>query len=148
MDLQYLYKLLRQHEGFEAKVYLDTTGNITIGYGRNLQANPLTLAEWDVVLPSGISTKQADKLMQNEITYTIRWLSSFDWWNNLSSNRQIAMVDMGYNLGPGRFAKFTSMLRALENSDYSAAAAAMKESLWFDQVGSRAVDDIDLMIKG
>ena len=56
--------LIKLHEGFKNKAYLDTKGNITIGYGRNLKGNPPTLVEWNTILfPNGITQNQAEQLL-------------------------------------------------------------------------------------
>lgn len=48
------------------------------------------------------------------------------------------MVDMRFNLGSNRFRKFRKMIMAVENRDFIKAAAEMKNSRWYNQVGHRA----------
>ena len=45
---------------------------------------------------------------------------------------------MMFNLGQTRLAKFKDMKKALDNQDYKAAAAAMVDSRWYNQVPNRA----------
>ena len=56
------------------------------------------------------------------------------------------LVNMSFNLGQERLSKFTDMWKALEIGDYEAAAAEMKDSDWFGEVGNRAVRLIDRMV--
>ena len=37
-----LIEHIKKHEGFKSKPYKDTKGKWTVGYGRNLDDNPLT----------------------------------------------------------------------------------------------------------
>ena len=45
---------------------------------------------------------------------------------------------MRFNLGPGRFRQFKKMIAAVNARDFSQAAAQMKASRWYLQVGKRA----------
>ena len=40
-----LIERVKKHEGFETKPYKDTVGKLTIGYGRNLEDNPLSVEQ-------------------------------------------------------------------------------------------------------
>jgi len=56
------------------------------------------------------------------------------------------LVNMTFNLGQEGLNKFKDMWAALEIGDYETAAAEMKDSDWFDDVGNRAVRLIDRML--
>ena len=51
---------------------------------------------------------------------------------------QLIIANMMFNLGQTRLAKFKDMKKALDNQDYEAAAAAMIDSRWYNQVPNRA----------
>jgi lysozyme len=85
--------LIKKHEGFRSKVYLDTTGNQTIGYGRNL-------------ISDGITEAEALVLLQNDIDHVIKFLAAYSWFNKLTQNRQNALIDLCYNIGEGSFGQF------------------------------------------
>jgi len=51
---------------------------------------------------------------------------------------QLVLVDMRFNLGPGRFRHFKKMIAAVNDQDFGRAAAEMKDSRWYTQVGQRA----------
>lgn len=56
------------------------------------------------------------------------------------------LVNMTFNMGRGGVEEFTKMWDALEIGDYETAAAEMRDSQWFDEVGNRAVRLINRML--
>lgn len=56
------------------------------------------------------------------------------------------LVNMTFNMGRGGVEEFTKMWDALEVGDYETAAAEMRDSVWFDEVGNRAVRLINRML--
>jgi lysozyme len=86
-DLDALKEQLTRHEGMSLRAYVDTTGHITIGVGRNLT---------DV----GITQEEANAMLEHDIARTIgavtlRW----PWWERLDPIRQRVLVNMAFNLG-------------------------------------------------
>lgn len=117
---------LKRDEGLRLKPYLDTTGHWTVGYGRNLT---------DV----GISEAEAEYLLANDIARAESFLdASLPWWRTLSPDRQRALANMAFNLGP-ELLTFKVTLGRLQAGNYVAAAESMLQSLWAKQVGARAV---------
>jgi lysozyme len=126
MILERLTKMLKRHEGKENKVYLDTKGIPTIGYGRNLK---------DV----GISDKEAELLLVNDIekhTKDARVL--FEHYDELDDLRQEVLVNMAFNMGRTRLGKFKNMIAAVDAGDFAKAAAEALDSRWSTQVKGRA----------
>lgn len=128
-------ELLIQHEGVRLKPYVCPAGKLTIGVGRNLE---------DV----GISHEEALTMLRHDIWACIDDLSRFPWWPLLSTDRQYALIDMRFNLGPGRFRGFRKMLAALAGGDFEAAAREMRQSTWAEQVGRRAETLAQMMEQG
>lgn len=123
-----LRALLTRQEGLRLLPYTDTTGNLTIGIGRNLTAN-------------GISPSEALMMVNNDTDYVFSKLSTnYSWFAELDENRQIALMSMAFNVGLKGFAEFIQMIYALEEKDYQLAAICMLQSKWATQVGQRAVD--------
>jgi lysozyme len=121
-----LKQLLVHHESYRQYPYTDTTGHITIGIGRNLSDR-------------GISTTEALSLLDDDVLYFSGQLNHYlPFFVNLSENRQIALIDMCFNLGTKGLLNFTQMIDALEKGDYEAAAKEMLNSKWATQVGERA----------
>ena len=129
-------ELLKKHEGFRGQPYHCTAGKLTIGYGRNLEANPLT-------------EKEAEVLLINDVLLIGKQLrESYPWYLRLDDTRQGVLINMAYNLGMAGIGKFKNMLAALEDGNYSEAARHMLDSRWANQVGSRALELAELMKKG
>jgi lysozyme len=119
---------LERDEGLKLKPYRDTATppRLTIGIGRNLD---------DV----GLSADEARALCGNDIDRAEAALSTVvPYWRGLSENRQRVLLNMVFNVGPGKLAGFKKMLKAIEDGDYDRAATEMMGSLWAEQVGERA----------
>lgn len=123
---------LKKHEGFCGTPYLCTAGKQTIGYGRNLEAKPIT-------------EKEALYLLENDIVECLQDLGTFSWWHKLSDTQQAGLIDLRFNLGPQGFRSFKMMIKALEIGDYTEAAYQILNSKYHDQVGHRA-EDVSKMV--
>lgn len=66
----------------------------------------------------------------------------------LTSARQVVLIDMLYNLGPGRFAEFKATINAVNTGNFLAASVHMQNSKWAKQVGNRAKKNGRLMSQG
>ncbi len=131
-----LKALVLDHEGLKLTPYRCPAGKLTIGCGRNLDDN-------------GISEQEAMYLFYNDLARTHDDLrSNLPVYSQLSSPRQMALIDMCFNLGLPGFLSFKKMLAALERGDYQQAAAEMLDSGWARQVGQRAMDLAELTRKG
>ena len=123
-----LIQQLKRHEGFRGMPYLDTEGELTIGYGRNLEARPLTEDEATYLLVSDLPRYEARLL-------AIRPLVA-----SLDPVRRAALLNMAYNLGTRGLRKFRRMWTAIEQSDWERAADEAMDSRWARQVKGRAHD--------
>ncbi len=131
-----LIKQLKKHEGYRSKAYKDSVGVWTIGYGRNLQT-------------MSISKAQAENwLIQDAQQAEIDLLRNFNIVQSLSENRQQVLINMTYNLGINGLSEFKKMWSAIEDGDFKTACKEMKNSSWYWQVGSRAVELIERMRVG
>lgn len=111
-------------------------GLVTIGYGRN-------------VMGRGLSEEEALYLLQNDIDEVIKELSvDYLWFNSLSDNRKMAMIDLRFNMGANKLMTFKNFLRAMSVSDWNTASNELMDSAYAKQVGSRASRNRDLIIGG
>jgi lysozyme len=117
---------LRRHEGFEARPYRDSVGVLTVGYGWNLESDPMYREAAEVQLKC--------KLLELEQ----RLLSLYDWYPNLSQCRKDVVLNMCYNLGLEGFGKFRQTIYYIARSRFEEAAAEMLRSKWAEQVGNRS----------
>ena len=129
-----LTKIIKQHEGLRLFPYQCSAGKTTIGWGRNLS-------------DCGISVPEANYLLNRDIKKAKHATEIiFPKLNSYSESRQIALIDMMFNLGMSRFRTFKKMIKAIKNDDWEEAARQAKDSLWYRQVKGRATDDISLML--
>lgn len=135
-------------EGLRLHVYMDTTGNRTIGYGHNLETKrseeifkKLGLNHYRIATGRlSISPEQAEAIFQ--IDYhdhrkeVLKLVPNFDTHPKLV---QDILVDLCFNLGPTGLSKFKNTLKSFIAKDYKDAARGLQNSLWFKQVKSRGV---------
>lgn len=128
--------LLIKHEGLKLKLYEDTVGKKTIGVGRNLEDH-------------GLRENEALFMLENDIDYFYDSLiNSFSWFEELSEERQIVLINMAFNLGIKGLKSFKRMLDALSFHNYRGASHHMLDSKWARQVGKRAQELADIMLTG
>lgn len=132
-EIQKARGLIMKHEGFKPRVYTDTTGHLTIGYGHNLQARDISENSGGVILDDDIAWF-APKLSQ-----------LLDFYDDLTPNRKAVLIDMAYNLGLQGLLDFKEMLQAIRKKNYNEAADQMLKSKWAEQVGQRAINDAYIM---
>jgi lysozyme len=136
LDIVGITNDLKMDEGFRAKPYHDTVGILTVGYGRNLEAN-------------GISQAEAELMLSNDIQQAIDDLQiHLSWFNALSDNRQKALVEMCFQLGISGLLEFSNMLKDMANGDFKSAMEEALNSKWAMQVPRRAVRIADLILNG
>ena len=112
-----LRERIKRHEGFRGKPYDDTKGIITIGYGRNLEANPLTEAE-------------ADLLFENDLRRARVGARRFAFYEALSMNRQDVLTEMVFQMGYGGVMKFKLFRVAAMEQRWGDAYDEMLDSAW------------------
>jgi lysozyme len=83
---------LRRHEGFKDRPYHDSVGVLTIGYGWNLESDPMYREAADVQMKCKLEALES------------RLMSDYDWYPNLSQARKDVVLNMCYNLGIDGFA--------------------------------------------
>ena len=133
-----LIEQLMRDEGVRAPLYDDANGKPitrgctvigwpTIGVGRNLVANPLSMDEVQL-------------LLANDIARVRRALANYPWFTALASDevRQSVFVNMGFNLGVGGLLKLSGLIEAVEARDWQKCSDLMLGYLWAKQVGARA----------
>ena len=151
------------HEGLSLEVYKCPADYWTIGVGRNLESKGLSDEEQQAILGTSglnrtevierlkeqvLTREQALFLLRNDIAECEADLNQFPWFKKLDKVRRNVLIDMRFNLGPGRFRQFKRMLDALACADYNTAAAEMMDSRWYHQVGHRSKRLVEMMRTG
>lgn len=135
---------LVRDEGVRLQKYLDSRGFWTIGVGHNLDANPLPFD-----ISNGITFAQATQILDDDIArVTAKLFADLPWLQNLDIVRQGVFLNMSFNMGVGGILEFHHDLADTQAGNYAQAAADMKASAWYTQVGARAQRLCQQMITG
>lgn len=116
------------HEGFDSKMYRDTLGNWTIGYG--------------TCLSDGITQHQAQLLLEDGIELAKNDLAGKSFYEDLDPVRQGVLIEFVYNIGIDSLLSFKNMLQAISLKDWTTAVAQARDSKWANEVGSIRVNDM------
>lgn len=119
MSLSDLIRDLQMFEGYSGRPYKCPSGYLTIGYGRNLDANPLSMAEAEFLLFNDVDRAKV---------IARRTVQTFDF---LDEVRQDVLVQMAFQMGEAGLRGFRRMLDALQVADFATAAKEMRDSKWW-----------------
>ncbi len=115
-------------------IYVCPAGYETIGYGHRI------LPEEDFT--QGLSEAQACDLLRADIQRVaidgFKAIFGTKDIKGLTPARYEALLNMIFNLGASRFAKFKKTIAAIKSGNWQKAARKAEYSLWFKQVGTRA----------
>lgn len=135
--------ITKYYEGFRDKIYIDTKGNPTIGYGFNLADEGVRSALPKEVVSGKRPLKQVEAEGVFNKLYTTAQKDAIafagqDTFGKLDPQRRDVLIDMSYNLGLPKLSGFKRFRQALQKGDYDKAAVEMKDSDWYHQTGRRA----------
>lgn len=148
-------ELTADFEGLRLKPYRCPAGKLTIGYGHNIDAKPLTGDIGAYFKRTGCITEgMANVLLDNDLADAkARLFKRLPWVTTLDTVRQMVLIDMTFNMGLGQVGKsgllsFTHTLALIEDGKFAEAAEAMQQSAWHKQTGRRAVKLCAMMRSG
>lgn len=115
--------------------YRCTMGRLTIGYGHNLDANPLD----GIGERSAISEAEATRILEEDVRAAKEQVArAFPWAASLAAPRFAVLVNMAFNMGIRGLCSFSDTLAAIQRGAYQDAAGRMLASKWAHQTGNRA----------
>lgn len=127
---------LQGEEGYRRYPYKDIKGILTIGIGRNLESN-------------GISPDESLYLVKNDILNVVYELQSrLPWFSKLNDDCQMALIDLGFNLGVPKLLNFTAFIELMEQGKYKEAAEDLLTTEYAKEVPYRAQSVANLIMKG
>jgi lysozyme len=130
---------IKKHEGFLSKVYLDSLGKATIGYGH-------LLTEDDDFAEGIIYDKDIlEDLFEKDFAIAVKGAEELLKGYEIALIAKEVIIEMVFQLGKTGVSKFKNMFAALKEHDYSRAAAEMLNSAWYRQTPSRCEELSDLM---
>lgn len=139
-----LRKDLVQDEGEKYKIYLDSEGLPTFGIGHLVKpADP----EWGKPVGTKVSKERVQEAFDADVAIAVRDAETLftNFWNLPEEVRLIA-TNMSFNLGRRRLSRFKKFRAAVNEGNWKTAAAEMKDSRWYGQVGNRSKRLYDRMM--
>ena len=122
-----LNKQIKEHEGLVLKPYKCPAGKLTIGYGHNIEDNGLSKAACEYILIEDIE----------EAKRNLYAIFTRDFFDSLSNNQKIALVDMMFNLGLSRFLTFKKFILAVKQRNFDRASVEIIHSRAYTQAKRR-----------
>ena len=121
-----LIEAVKLSEGFRDRVYKDTLGIDTIGYGFAIK---------DLVIDEDIAEMILRRKLEKLVEDTNK---RFSFLKDLPEQAQDVIYEMCYQLGITGVSKFKKTLAYLENYEYRMASVEMLDSKWARQTPNRA----------
>ena len=121
-----LLEAVKLSEGFRDKVYKDTLGIDTIGYGFAIK---------DLVIDEDI----AEMILRRKLDSLVdRVDKRFSFMSDMPIEVKDVIYEMCYQLGVTGVSKFKKTLAYLENKEFKMASKEMLDSKWARQTPNRA----------
>lgn len=121
---------IKRHEGLKKRAYVDTKGNITIGYGVNISSCDLSDSECELLLNNRI------------LTATYELYRFVPWIQSLDDVRKAVMIELTYNIGIEDVLLFRKLLEALKEQNFAQAREELLNSKWANDVGINRSHDM------
>ena len=123
---------IKEHEGFVPRVYKDSLGKRTIGYG-HLCVEP---EQWDD--DKEYTKEELEEVFNKDFDEALKNAESLIGDRPVNFIAKQVLIEMVFQLGLGGVGKFKKMWSALDNEDYGEASFQMMDSLWAKQTPKRA----------
>ena len=146
MNIEQCKEEIKRHEGEVLEIYEDSLGYKTLGVGHLIQKKDL---EFNLPVGTPVIQEVVDLYYEDDfnkhLKETIDLISEKEF-ENLPEPIQHVLVNMCFNLGKSRLSAFKNMLKAVKAKDWKEMANQMEDSKWFNQVGRRGKELIELVL--
>ena len=153
-DRTFAKEMIKEHEGLELKVYLDTEGYPTVGHGHKIDADsPEDIRNLKV--GDSITNERAAKLFEQDFSEMLFAAQQLPGFFRGSKRQQAALIDLTFNMGPNFLNNFPMMRSALEEGDFNEAARQLEfadpdnrpgvKSDYANMTGRRSAPILDLL---
>jgi len=124
-------------EGMVKKIYLDTEGYPTFGFGTLITED---MEEYGKPVGTKVSESRClqaffEELTKKTVDDPVAVFGSH--WDGMPFEAKKIFINMLYNLGRSRFLGFKKMIAAAKAHNWPLAAAEAKNSKWYRQVKTR-----------
>ena len=126
---------IKQHEGYRSKVYDDSLGIPTIGYGFAIKDLELDQDICDLILERKVKDLK-DRIKKK-----------FSWYKYMPPTIKEIIIEMCYQLGLYGFSCFKKTISYLQNKEWEKASVEMLDSRWAVQTPRRA-RELSEIVKG
>ena len=133
MNYDKLLEAVKNHEGYRNKVYLDSLGKRTIGYG-HLCVEDKWVDGWEY------SQVELEKVLEKDLQGAIDQTHDMCQELKISDDAKTIICEMIFQLGGRGVSKFRKMWDALREDppNYHEASVQMLDSRWAKQTPARA----------
>ena len=133
MNYDKLLESVKKHEGYRNKVYLDSLGKRTVGYG-HLCVEDKWVDGWEY------SQVELEKVLEKDLKYAINQGEGMCRDLKISDDAKFLIIEMIFQLGSAGVQKFRKMWEALKEDppNYKEASVQMLDSRWAKQTPARA----------
>ena len=128
---------IKQNEGYKIRVYKDTRGNLTVGYGHKLPNKGYKVGDY-------IDNKRSDRWFKADFNSALRCAKRF-LKNEYNMKELTVITDMAYQLGCKGLNEFVLLRKHINNKDYLMAGKAIKLSNYYKQTKNRAGRNIQFL---
>ncbi|OCS09273.1 lysozyme [Campylobacter fetus subsp. testudinum] len=138
---------IKSNEGFRDRVYKDTLGKDTIGYGFLVKSLDDDELELNGGFIEPMSKEVADKILDLKLK-KLKWGVNLllPWLEQKPTGIQDALIEMAYQLGTCKMMGFVNTLEYIKSGKYEQAKANLKNSLWAKQTPKRAENLIKALV--
>lgn len=138
-----LLENIKAHEGFSARIYKDSVGKPTVGYGFLVAA----LSPDELKLNGGkvepMSKEVAEKILNLKVARLRKRVPEcLPWLASKPQSIQDTILEMAYQLGLAGLLGFRHTLGRIEAGDYAQAVRNLRASLLYRQTPKRVEDYI------
>jgi len=129
-DISTIGEFIAHWEGYRNEVYTCPAGYKTIGIGHKLKKGENFVY---------LTDQEIDAIFNQDLEVVYEFMPKYikDMWG-LPEIVQYCLIDLGFNLGETRFAKFKKTIEACNARDFELMSKELKDSKWYHQVGRRS----------
>ena len=140
MNYDKLMDSVKKHEGYRNKVYLDSLGKRTIGYG-HLCVEDKWVDGWEY------SQVELENVLKEDLQYAINQGEGMCKDLKISDDAKFLIIEMIFQLGSAGVQKFRNMWKAIKEDppNYEEASIQMLDSRWAKQTPNRATEMAEKM---